>query len=63
MPAPTAAGRYAFRASKCDIHNVETIAQALRASGKAFPTRSEVIRVCLAVAAADTALILAATAR
>ena len=43
MSRSTATGRYAFRALPCDIRNVETIAQALRTSGKSFPTRTDVI--------------------
>lgn len=45
--------RFAFRSTPDDLANIELIANALRDAGQTFTTRSDAIRLCLKLAAAD----------
>ncbi len=55
--------RFAFRSTPEDLANIEHIANALRDAGQTFTTRSDAIRLCLKLAAADTARLVADSKR
>ncbi len=63
MASPATTGRFAFRATLRDLQHLETIALALRNSGRPFATRTDALRLCLAVAAADPASLQAVAAK
>jgi hypothetical protein len=48
-----------LRSTPEDLRNIETIANALRDAGRVFTTRTDVIRMCLEVAATDPARMIA----
>lgn len=45
--------RLTIRPTKADIHHLDTIAAALRATGRPYCTRTDVVRHCLSVIAAS----------
>ena len=47
--------RLTIRVSKTDADNIIAIANALRSGGRPFPTRTEAVKLALAVVAADAA--------
>ena len=55
--------RFTFRSTPEDLQNIETIANALRDAGRTFTTRTDAIRLCLEVAAADPARMIEESAK
>ena len=55
--------RFTFRSTPEDLQNIETIANALRGAGRTFITRTDAIRLCLEVAAADPARMIEESAK